>query len=450
MKQKTALILLALLGLQLFFLINLQFTAWPEMLTYPYLHNNGYLLYRDLVHPYTPALTMFLAILYKIFGYKLWVMQAVVWLQALANTLLIFLFTRKLTGKYKYGLQAAGLYVLTQPFLEGNMLWSDVVIVTPVLLGLFFLIDKKFIWSGLFLVIAALIKQTAALFLITTIIYLIASRVKMKELVRFAIGPIVLSLALFIRLLTEHSFTTFLNWTLIYPSKYWTKFPNYVQMHLSEIQVIIVTLLSVPVIAYLFWKPQKKMPSFKRLLLGFLGIALFIVYPRFSFFHFQTALALIAVMLGIVASKYKPKYWQLSFYLLVVIYFVSYPQIKVNWQKEARFYTVNDLEFASHISTPKSVLLLRLPSSYYVFSNTLPPKPWLDNFGWYWEVPGVQADTLASWSKSPPELIYSQVSEPGNWWELGTYQPADLVNWIQMNYHQIDNLSENINVWQRN
>ena len=136
--KKTYLFLLILLGIHFFLLFNLKFTAWPEMLSYPYLRNNGYLLYKDMIHPYPPVLTMALSIVFKLFGYKLIILKVFTWLVILANDILIFLIARKLTKKDVFALLSLGLYVLIQPFLEGNQLWFDLAI-TPFILASSFL-----------------------------------------------------------------------------------------------------------------------------------------------------------------------------------------------------------------------------------------------------------------------------------------------------------------------
>ena len=56
-------------------LFNLRFTSWPEMFSFPYLLNNGFNLYKDMIHAYTPLLTIFLANLFRLFGYNVWIVE---------------------------------------------------------------------------------------------------------------------------------------------------------------------------------------------------------------------------------------------------------------------------------------------------------------------------------------------------------------------------------------
>jgi hypothetical protein len=129
---------------------------------------------------------------------------------------------------------------------------------------------------------------------------------------------------------------------------------------------------------------------------------------------------------------------------------ISFPSIKTDWGKEARFYTTVDLKLSEKITQGETIYLLGLPSSYYLFSKSLPPKPWLDNFGWYWEVPQVEAKTISSWSHNPPKEIYSQQKEIGNWYDLGTYKPQELTQWIERNYNVTGVLDRETKIWTKN
>jgi len=115
--KKIYLILFALLGLHLLLLFNLQFTAWPEILSYAYLKNSGFSLYGGMVHPYPPLLTLTLSYLYKIFGYGIPVERAFYYLMLLINDVSVFLIAKKITGNKLAALASVSVYILTQPGL---------------------------------------------------------------------------------------------------------------------------------------------------------------------------------------------------------------------------------------------------------------------------------------------------------------------------------------------
>lgn len=428
--KKIYLILIALLGLHLFLLANLRFTAWPEMLSYPYLRNHGYLLYKDMIHPYPPILTIALSIIYKLFGYKLIVLKLFTWLTVLTNDILIFLVVRKLTGRSLLAVVGLLFYVLIQSFLEGNMLWFDLAIVPSILLATYCLLHKKYFWSGVFFGIAALTKQTAALFLILTSLFIILKNKNLKSLYYFLIGPVILVLALVVRLLTEGAVGGFLNWTLIYPFRYWSHFPGYVQMALTGRQWLVMILLSLPAI---FLAIQKKY----LLVISYYLLALILVYPRFSFFHFQLGIALAAVLSVLALAKVKSRFLisgLVAGYLVLAIVLAG-QVIKRDWGKEARFWGSEDITAAGIIRNTtwpdEPVLMLGPHSGLYILADRLPPKPWVDNYVWYLEVPGVQEEIISRWTQNKPAAVFTRAVEPGNWYDLGTYRPQKIVEWLK-------------------
>ena len=426
--KKYYLVILILLGIHLFLLINLKFTVWPEMLSYPYLRNNGYLLYKDMIHPYPPVLTMALSIVYKLFGYKLIALKVFTWLIILANDILIFLISKKLTKSFKFSVLSLAFYVTIQPFLEGNQLWFDLAIVPTVLFSTYYLLQKKYFWSGLFLGAAILTKQTAGLYLIFGMAYIACKEKNFKKVLEFVIGPIILFAILIVRLITEGAILGFFNWTLIYPLTLFSKFQGYVQMALSGHQWLILVLLVIPVIPVLFIRKFSLITFY--LLLSFI-----MIYPRFSFFHFQPGLAFIAIFYGVFLSRVRFFYMLHATYYILLFVLICLPVLKTDWQKEARFWGNEEIKTAGIISqktNPKDLIYLLGPQSgLYVFSGRLPPKPWTDNYVWYLEIPGIQEGIIKMWKENKPEIVFTNNIQAGNWYDLGTYRPQKIVDWIR-------------------
>lgn len=443
-----------LLGLQLFFLVNLQFTAWPEMLSYSYLRNNGFLIYKDMIHPYPPILTMGLSVLYKFLGYHIWVLQSVAWGLALLSSIGVWFIARYLTKNETIALFVLFVYVLLQPFLDGNMLWFDTVIVLPILFGLYFLIKNNLLLAGLFLSLATLTKQTVGLYLLFVIFYLLFSKkATFNQLKNIFIGPLILGVPLLVRLIQEGALTDFINWTLIYPITQFRNFPGYVHTELSVEQLLVSIFLLAPLLFLTLKNRDFLRDKFFQLLLMFLFISIFIIYPRFSFFHAQTALAILLIAYGYLLSKTKTNFLLATFYLLLVIFFVQQPVFALNWQKETRFYGKSDLELAKIIEdkTKKEsrVYLLGLHSGLYSMSDRIPPKRWADNFGWYLEIPGVSEEVMSRWKKNLPEFIFWRTPNGGNWSDLGTYQPKKIVSFLSENYTKKEEVKPGIWLWEK-
>ncbi|MFH1827575.1 MAG: glycosyltransferase family 39 protein, partial [bacterium] len=346
-KKNDFLILLVFTFVHIFILFGLKFTAWPEMFSYPYLRNNGFLIYKDMIHPYPPLLTMALSIVYKIFGYKVLTLRIFTYLLVLANDVLIFLLSKKILKKSLHSFIPLLFYVLTQPFLDGNMLWFDFATTTPILLSLFFLfevtekknIKRNLVLSGIFLAIATLIKQTSGIFFVATVIFLLIKKFKLKDILLVFLGPLIMGLAFLIRLIQERAFYDFLNWTLIYPSKYWTKFPGYVRMGITRGDFLTLIILFIPLTTLLFGlKKHFKNNNFILSFLFFL-CSLLTVYPRFSFFHFQLSLVIAPILFAFLL---KNKFKEVSISLIIVLIIFSsrniYSKVRIDWGKETRFF----------------------------------------------------------------------------------------------------------------
>ena len=451
MKKQQFFIVLVLILYHLFLLMNLQFTVWPEMLSYPYFLNKGFKLYSDFIVPYPPLLIFALSAGYSLLGVGPLFLKCLTWLMLSINDVIIFLIVLKLTKMTWKAALALLIYVSIQPLFEGNMMWFDIAIVTPLLLGLFFLVVKKnYFLSGFCFAIACLTKQTTVLFLLVAFVYLVSKKNVVKTALRFLVAPIVLFLLFFVYLIIKGNFGDFLNWNLFYPFVYWSRFPGYVQMKMGEFEIKSLLILFSP---FVFMKLKRV--GWERgetaLLIFMLLIAGVVVYPRFSFFHFQMGIAILSIFYGLLLNRKVG-----AVYLIVMLMMLGYINrynIVRQWNTEDRFYSTKDLEKAMVISRKvqvnERVYLLGVQSGFYSMSERISPKPWFDNFGWYLEIPGVQDEILNKWENDLPEIIFWQEPEAGNWFDLGVYQPVKIASWIQDNYNKEALVWEGVWLWRR-
>ncbi|MFC1624890.1 hypothetical protein ACFL15_00780 [Patescibacteria group bacterium] len=340
------------------------------------------------------------------------------------------------------------------------MLWFDLATSTPILISLFFLFEvlenknlkKNLIISGIFLSIAALIKQTSAIFFLVVIIILFLRKIKLKDFFHLLIGPFIILLAFLIRLIQEKAFFDFLNWVLIYPSKYWIKFPGYVQMNMKRGEIITIMILFIPLLILLFSFKKIFKDKFFVLTIIFLLCSFLTVYPRFSFFHFQPALAILPLVIAFIV-KQEPK---ILFYIttLLLLFFSFrniYPKIKSDWGKETRFIGFEEKALSSIIknntSKEERVLFLGLNSNLYSLSERVPPKRWFDNFGWYLEIDRVQEEIIERWNDNLPRVIFWKKPLQGEWYELGVYQPKKITDYIIENYNMDVEVYPDVYLW---
>ncbi len=445
--KKPYLFLLLLLGLHLFFLFNLRFTVWPETVSFPYLINHGFLLYKDAIHAYPPLLVSVLAVLNNLFGYSPWVLKFFGWSLLLTNDVLIFLIAKKITKKNNLAFFSLFFYILIQPFLEGNMVWPDIVMITPLLFGFLFLQRKKYFGMGFSLALAVLVKQTGFLYLLLIGFHLILMKEKLVSTRYFIMGICVIFIPFLAWLVYKNIFMDFLNWTVVYPSVYWTRFPGYVQMILTKREFVVIALLILPLILGIRYLKHKKILLFL-IAMGFIG-----VYPRFSFFHFQPALAFLAIVYAYLVNKSGKALAVLVLSYLFIFAFTFLPSLSSNWRQETRFWGKSDFELGQLIKENTKegdkIFLLGLQSGLYVFADRLPSKPWIDTFGWYYEIPGIQEGVIESWKINPPRDIYWKTPDSGNWYDLGSYQPKKITSWVILNYNKEKEVVFGVWLWRK-
>ncbi len=423
-----------LLALQLFLLSQFRFTAWPEMLSFPYLWAHGFDLYQDLVHVYPPLLTYFLAGVYKLFGGGIVTLKIFSWLLIVVNDILIYQLVAKLTKSHFWGLFAIAIYIPLHLVLEGNMLWFDTFLLTPMLLSVLFSLRKNYLGSFLFWSIAILSKQTALIFAPVYFYFLYQAKSDRNKLKGSLLG--LMPVFVFaIWLLLRGNFVWFLNWNFVYPTVYWKNYPGYYQLSLSRNEILIVALLFLPMLL--------KIKNFKEniMLSGFLLLSFLAFYPRFSFFHLQIFIAFSVILWSYLASKYR-FFGLFAVVLTFVIIWLRAAQLKWDWQGNSRFYepeTMGQAALLKEVVLGSRVYYLNLPSHYYILTNSYPSKPWVDNYGWYWEVPGFQKQVLSRWEFNPPEIIV---------WGNGDYEPQEVTQWIKVNYNKVMSKDE-IDIWQK-
>jgi hypothetical protein len=434
--MKKFVILFSLFLFHFFLLNNLQFTAWPEILSFPYLLKNGFSLYSDFVHPYPPLLTYVLNIWYQIFGLNLESLKLFTYIVIFLSDILLFKIIKKFYKSDNTAYLSLLLYIPLQSILDGNMLWFDLAIVPLILSTIYFILEKKYLLSGLLLALAIFTKQTTGLYLLLLLPWIITTDKKIINTIKFTLPIFTICGSYFIYLATDNNLINFLNWTLIYPLKYWSSFPGYVDFNLSNRQIVIIMFLCLHsfIGSVILFKSQKKLSIF---LLFNLLISLILIYPRFSFFHAQL---FIAISIVLTAPIFLNKYTQrlIPFTIIILFYFL-YPYLKTSWQKEARFYSPNEIILSQQIkkvSSSNSIYLHNMPSHYYALGNFLPPKPWVDNYIWYWEIPNVQQNTIERWTKNPAESVVLSPFQSGNWYDLGTYKPKQISNWLESNYNK--------------
>ncbi len=435
--------------IQFLILTHLQFTAWPEMFSYPYLINKGFTIYKDIGFPYQPLFSLILAFVYQVFGYQLEVIKLIAWLMILVSDILIFLISIKILGKNLKALLPLVFFCLLQPLMDGATLWFDLATVPFILLGIYLFLTliglKRFFWLGFFLSLACLIKQQVAVVFPLILIYLLVTK-KFKDSPMLLIGSLIPVLAVTFYIISKGILTDYIFWTITVPLVWYPKFPGYTHFP-SRLEIAETILIFGPGI---FWSILNwKKIDFKIIFLIFL--ALFITaFPRFEFFRFQEALALYVILLAYLLQLKIGK-CSLIIGASLAIFLLAVRTDFTNLS--ARFYGPEEISFSQRIGNlakpSDRIFLLNSDSLKYVLSNRLPPKPWIDNYIWYMEIPGIQDKVVAGFAKEKPKYIFRKTPQTGNWFDQGTYEPKKIIEYVKLNYRPVDKIGE-VEVWQIN
>jgi hypothetical protein len=429
-----------------FLLFFTEFTLWPEIVSFPYLTMHGFQWYRDFVHPYPPLLTILLSIFYSLFGFRIIFIKAGAWLLILATDIVIYKVGKLARLNESLLVISLVLYATLQVFLGGNMIWFDTALVLPLVLLVFFILKQNWTWAHISLLTMCLIKQNALLVFMVYTFFLIYNK-KWKEIYTLFWTSTILFLLLIIWLYLTESLPAAYFWVYYFPSHFWVEFPGYVQLSLSRHELFTVSLLSIPAVLLVL---KKRLYLFSCLYF----VLVLAVYPRFSFFHMQPALLLsfVCLMFFIARLSFKNALYSLVFAMLTCVYIVR-PYIPSQFAPTTRFFSESDnrlvFEINKIIPSGSVVYFFNLPSQLYGRTKTIPPKPWLDNYGWYFEMPNVESQVIELWSKTPPKYIVWKEKLVGNWYDIGVYEPKKLVAWILDHYEKRFQVDENIWIWKK-
>ena len=381
-----------------------RFTLWPEMVVYPFLLNNGFLLYKDIINPYPPFLSGFLTTFSRVFGYNPLPYQILTWAIILIIDIIIFTITKKIFQKTSHALMSTLFFIILSIPFSINGLWFDLV-QTPITLIAFyyfykFIVSKKqdgddLFFSIFFLTIAFFIKQQVLWLLFWFLIVLIfkfgkkISKIFLARIPYLIMPFLILLLIQLVLFWQKGLLADFLYWTYYFPFVQASKMPGYILLPtIRQIATLIFSfLLFVPII-------------FKRkfeinLIIITAAILILFAYPRFDYFHLIPSLSILSLA---AAQNFKlffksNKPVQIIFiasFLFLSVFTIRY--ITKNWTKEVRFFEKDIFQTASileKITTPQdSVYIQNGPDQLLPLTQRTPPKPWADEFPWYLELNG--------------------------------------------------------------
>jgi len=449
--RKAKFFLVAIILLHVILLLNLKFTAWPEMLFWPYLMLKGWLPYRDMAIAHTPALLVDLTIFYKIFGLGLLQLKIYTWILIISTDLLLFWIAKRLWN-IKIAVMTLLFYIPLTIFYEGNGLWFDLALAQLALIVFYCLEKKNYLWAGIFWTVAFLTKQTAFWLLFPIIFTGLRQPFKefslrvidppgsvtFKILRKFVLGASAIGIAFYLVLQNLGIWGDFRLWALKFgittlpASSGQIHFPTFRQFVIAGFPFLLMILSS------LMHKKNYK-------LLVWTVFAALGVFPRWELFHFQPALPFLALSFALIfieLSKLKPMEKLIFKIGLLIMLVVILVQVLRDFRAGTRFFEPSVIKLANYVKerTEKNdeIYLVNAWDNLYVLTETIPAtRPWLPQLSWYLEIPGIQDLVISDLMRSPPKLIIqAEFQETG----LGAYKPEKINNFIVENYNLSDKI----------
>jgi len=434
-----------LLSMHFLLLLNLRFTAWPEMILWPYFILKGLLPYRDIAMAHNPLLIFDLALFYKTFGVSLFNLKLYTWILILITDLLIYYIAEKLTKNKKIAFLSLAFYVFWQPYFEGNGVWFDLMLAPLGLSVFYFLYVGEFFWSGLFFGLAILVKQTAFWFIFPIVFCLwLFDYLKINYLKKFFLGMMIPLFILLVYLIKLGIFQNFYFWAIKFGIGYLPHAPGQIQLPtLKQTLALNVPygMVLPAILTSLLYRNEVKMGRILTSLLVWCLFASLGIFPRFGYFHFQPVLPFLAIISSVSLYLIRKIWSKLFLGLFLILFFLGTVYLEsrfynLNWQKPNRFLEKETLEAAAWLKEKtnpgEKIFILNSWDHLYALSETLPAvSPWVPTLPWYMEYPGIQDKIVSDLQKEKPKLV---VFEPYKEKGLGSYKPEKIDRFLQENY----------------
>ena len=439
MAKHWKIILFGLLIFHLFLFASTQFTAWPEMLFWPYLMLKGWLPYRDIAIAHSPLLVVVLTAFYKLIGVGIWQQKIISWLIPLFSDCLLFYFFNKLFG-IKKALLSLAFYIPFQVYYDGNGIWFDHALAVFPIMIFYCLEKKKFFLTGLLWAVSFLTKQTAFWFSLPILYYFLIYPNKKKFIVDSLKGFLAV-ISLFLVILVALGIQgDYFHWSIIFGI---FTLPN----QTAQIKWPVVRQLIASLTPFLIYIPllfsklnRQKISIFLWSIVGMMG-----VLPRFELFHFQPALPFIALgysilVFGILQSKGKKYFLFIPLLTLVLVPRGIYRKIN----KQDRFIEPSDqmiVASVKNLTTPsQTIFVTNYWDNLYPLTNTFPAtRPFVPQLLQYVNQPGIEDTLIANLDQIKPKVVIrGEYNTPGS----ETYRFEKINHFIDNNYMKIDTIGE--------
>lgn len=383
-------------------MINLTYTAWPEMLAWPYLILQGWLPYRDIAIAHNPLLLLDLVIFFKLFGVGIMQLKIYTWILIAVNACLTYYVGKKFWSK-NIGLLSSFLYLVLCVIFEGNGLWFDLALTPFALLLYLFLKEKKYVWAGVVFALGFLTKQTFIYFAVPVGIAMIKNNgLKIKEISKFIFGLIPVFAIFTLYLFTNNLISDYYNWAIKFGILYLPtavgqiSFPTLKQL-LFAIAPFLIAVFGADYLVLIF------------MVVGALG-----VYPRWELFHFQPALPFLSIVLATFVYSKRNIFLKSLIIVCSILYMVYGVSRQIG--SNTRFYEPEVQKVVSLITNHKSLntstYVINYWDNIYALTGIESSKPLIPYIPWYLNYGESKNIILNNLKSETPDVIV--IGQRGN------------------------------------
>ena len=382
----------------------INFTAWPEMIAWPYLMLNNFLPYKDIAIAHNPLMLVVLTLFYKAFGVGVNQLIVFTLLVISLNLFLTNFVANRFWGK-KVALLTLPVYLSLMFIYEGSGLWFDLTLVPFGLLLYLFLKKKKYFLSGVVFALGFLTKQTFIWFIIPLLFLIIKDKISFRKILDIKLGGLIV-IFIFLLILKKYGILPdYLHWAIEFGILYLPK---------AEGQILLPNLKSLvfsisPIVISIF-NPELFIFSF----FGSMG-----VYPRFELFHFQPALPFVAIGLSSLVLTTKKKQIKVALALFLIVF--ASVGLKRQFGGNIRFYEDEVREVSDRLLNlgAKTSYVINYWDSVYAFSNTIPTvKPLIPYIPWYLNYNQSKENIIWDLKTNLPDALVVKDKDKLNWTEL--------------------------------
>jgi len=340
-----------------------------------------------------------------------------------------------------------------------NGLWFD-LIQTPIILISFyyffkFVMSKRprhedLFFSIFFLTIAFFIKQQVIwlpFWFLAVLVFKFGKKTVniLSENFYFVIPLLILLVFQLILFWQKGTLADFLYWNYYFPFLKASKMPGYILFPTVRELMIVAALFLIfmPVLI------KKKFNVNFIILTSF--IMILFAYPRFDYFHLVPSLSILSISFGenfktVLKSKILAK----SVFAVSLIFLIAFTAryFTKNWTKETRFFEENIIAPANFLKRvvpiSEPIYIQNGPDQMLVLSDRIPVRPWVDEFPWYLEIPGLQEKVIEGIKEQNPKFIIFKPYDKGSKYELGVYRPKEIADYLDENYQNFFQISDTL------